>query len=100
RRGRARSGPDLDRPDPLHVAGRSPARDRSPQPARGVPAAVDRRVALRDRQAARAARARDRMTMARIDAYLRSLEKFGAQALVLTSNQTVTLKFPGGDRHA
>jgi twitching motility protein PilT len=40
------------------------------------------------------------MTMARIDAYLRSLEKFGAQALVLTSNQTVTLKFPGGDRHA
>jgi twitching motility protein PilT len=38
--------------------------------------------------------------MARIDAYLRSLEKFGAQGLVLSSNQSVTLRFPGGDRHA
>ncbi|HTJ41934.1 MAG TPA: ATPase, T2SS/T4P/T4SS family [Kofleriaceae bacterium] len=38
--------------------------------------------------------------MAKIDAYLRSLEKFGARGLVLSSNQSVTLRFPGGDRHA
>src|SRR5215510_9151249 len=40
------------------------------------------------------------IAMARIDAYVKSLEKFGAQALVLASNQSVTLRFPGGDRHA
>jgi twitching motility protein PilT len=38
--------------------------------------------------------------MARIDVYLRSIERFGAAGAVLTSGQAVTLKFPTGDRHA
>lgn len=38
--------------------------------------------------------------MARLDAYLRSIEKFGASGAVLTSNQAVMLRFPTGDRHA
>jgi twitching motility protein PilT len=38
--------------------------------------------------------------MARLDAYLRSIEKFGAAGAVLTSGQAVTLKFPTGDRNA
>jgi twitching motility protein PilT len=38
--------------------------------------------------------------MPRLDAYLRSLERFGAQAIVLRSGQHVTLRFPAGDRHA
>ncbi len=36
----------------------------------------------------------------RIETFLRSLEKFGAQALILQSNQNVILRFPTGDRHA
>lgn len=38
--------------------------------------------------------------MAKLDAYLRSIEKFGAAGAVLTSGQPVTLKFPNGDRNA
>ncbi|MBP6632552.1 MAG: Flp pilus assembly complex ATPase component TadA [Kofleriaceae bacterium] len=38
--------------------------------------------------------------MARIDVYLRSIERFAARGAVLTSGQSVTLKFPTGDRHA
>jgi twitching motility protein PilT len=38
--------------------------------------------------------------MPKIDMYLRSIEKFGAAGAVLTSGQTVMLKFPTGDRHA
>jgi twitching motility protein PilT len=38
--------------------------------------------------------------MAKLDAYLRSIERFGAAGVVLTSNQAVTLRFPTGDRHA
>ena len=38
--------------------------------------------------------------MARIDAYLRSLERFGAQSVILQSDQSVTLRFATGDRHA
>ena len=38
--------------------------------------------------------------MARLTYYVKSLEKFGAQAAVLASNQSVTLRFPTGDRHA
>ncbi len=38
--------------------------------------------------------------MSRIETFLRSLEKFGAQALILQSNQNVILRFPTGDRHA
>ncbi len=38
--------------------------------------------------------------MPRIEVYLRSLEKFGATAVVLQSNQSVLLRFPTGDRHA
>jgi Tfp pilus assembly pilus retraction ATPase PilT len=38
--------------------------------------------------------------MAKLDAYLRSIEKFGAAGAVLTSGQPVTLRFPGGDRNA
>jgi twitching motility protein PilT len=37
---------------------------------------------------------------ARLAYYVKSLEKFGAQAIVLASNQPVTLRFPTGDRHA
>ncbi len=38
--------------------------------------------------------------MSRIAYYFQSLEKFGAQAVLLQSNQSVVLKFPTGDRHA
>ena len=38
--------------------------------------------------------------MARIDVYLRSIERFGAAGAVLASGQAVTLKFPAGDRNA
>ena len=38
--------------------------------------------------------------MAKLDAYLRSIEKFGAAGAVLTSGQAVTLRFPNGDRNA
>lgn len=38
--------------------------------------------------------------VARLDAYLRSIEKFGAAGAVLTSGQPVTLRFPTGDRNA
>jgi twitching motility protein PilT len=38
--------------------------------------------------------------MARIDVYLRSIERFGAAGAILASGQAVTLRFPTGDRHA
>jgi twitching motility protein PilT len=38
--------------------------------------------------------------MAKLDVYLRSIERFGAAGAVLTSGQAVTLRFPTGDRHA
>jgi twitching motility protein PilT len=38
--------------------------------------------------------------MARIDGYLRSIERFGAAGAVLISGQSITLKFPAGDRQA
>jgi twitching motility protein PilT len=38
--------------------------------------------------------------MAKIDAYLRSIERFGAAGAILTSGQAITLRFPQGDRHA
>lgn len=38
--------------------------------------------------------------MAKLDAYLRSIERFGAAGAVLTSGQAITLRFPQGDRHA
>lgn len=38
--------------------------------------------------------------MAKLDAYLRSMEKLGASGAVLVSGQAVTLKFPTGDRNA
>src|SRR5512143_1076466 len=38
--------------------------------------------------------------MAKIDVYLRSIERFGAAGALLASGQSVTLKFPTGDRHA
>lgn len=38
--------------------------------------------------------------MARIDVYLRSIERFGALGAVLASGQSVALRFPTGDRHA
>ncbi len=38
--------------------------------------------------------------MTKLDAYLRSIEKFGAAGAVLSSGQPVTLRFPTGDRHA
>lgn len=38
--------------------------------------------------------------MSKLDAYLRSIEKFGAAGAVLSSGQPVTLRFPTGDRHA
>jgi len=38
--------------------------------------------------------------MAKLDAYLRSIEKFGASGAVLSSGQAVTLRFPTGDRNA
>lgn len=41
-----------------------------------------------------------RSEMARIDVYLRSIERFGAAGAILTSGQAVTLKFQAGDRNA
>jgi twitching motility protein PilT len=38
--------------------------------------------------------------MPKIDAYLRSIERFGATGALLISGQSVTLRFPTGDRHA
>ena len=38
--------------------------------------------------------------MAKLDVYLRSVERFGATGAVLNSGQAVTLRFPTGDRHA
>lgn len=38
--------------------------------------------------------------MAKIDVYLKSIEKFGASAAILTSNAAVTMRFPQGDRNA
>ena len=38
--------------------------------------------------------------MARIDVYIRSIEKFGAGGAVLSSGQNVVLRFPDGDRSA
>jgi twitching motility protein PilT len=38
--------------------------------------------------------------MAKIDVYLRSIERFGAAGAILTSGQAITLRFPQGDRHA
>ncbi|NVB82540.1 MAG: Flp pilus assembly complex ATPase component TadA [Kofleriaceae bacterium] len=38
--------------------------------------------------------------MAKIDVYLRSIERFGATGAILWSGQAVTLRFPQGDRHA
>ncbi|HRC59130.1 MAG TPA: hypothetical protein PKU97_24575, partial [Kofleriaceae bacterium] len=38
--------------------------------------------------------------MPKIDAYLRSIERFGATGALLVSGQSVTLRFPTGDRHA
>lgn len=38
--------------------------------------------------------------MAKLDGYLRSMEKFGAAGAVLVSGQAVTLRFPTGDRQA
>jgi twitching motility protein PilT len=37
---------------------------------------------------------------AKIDIYLKSMERFGARAVVLSSDSHVMLKFAGGDRHA
>ena len=38
--------------------------------------------------------------MAKIDHFLRSLTRFGARGLLLTSNSHIVLRFPAGDRHA
>lgn len=38
--------------------------------------------------------------MPKIDAYLRSIERFGATGALLASGQSITLRFPTGDRHA
>jgi twitching motility protein PilT len=38
--------------------------------------------------------------MAKIDVYLRSIERFGASGAVLSSGQAVLLRFPTGDRNA
>ncbi len=38
--------------------------------------------------------------MARIDGYLRSIEKFGAAGAILASGEAVTLRFASGDRQA
>ncbi|MGN6108889.1 MAG: hypothetical protein ACTHU0_27535, partial [Kofleriaceae bacterium] len=38
--------------------------------------------------------------MAKLDVYLRSIEKFGASGVVLASGQAVTMRFPTGDRQA
>jgi len=38
--------------------------------------------------------------MSKLGYYFASLEKFGASAVILQSNQSVVLRFPTGDRHA
>lgn len=38
--------------------------------------------------------------MAKIDVYLRSIERFGASGAILTSGQAITLRLPQGDRNA
>src|SRR5438045_4154390 len=38
--------------------------------------------------------------MARIDSYIKSIERFSASGIVLKSNAHILLKFPAGDRHA
>ena len=38
--------------------------------------------------------------MAKLDVYLRSIERFGAAGAILNSGEAVTLRFPTGDRHA
>ncbi|HEY1547438.1 MAG TPA: ATPase, T2SS/T4P/T4SS family [Kofleriaceae bacterium] len=38
--------------------------------------------------------------MAKLDVYLKSIERFGASGAILTSGQAVTLRFPAGDRQA
>lgn len=38
--------------------------------------------------------------MARIEVYFRSIERFGATGAILTSGQSIMLRFPTGDRHA
>jgi twitching motility protein PilT len=38
--------------------------------------------------------------MSKLDVYLRSIEKLGADGAVLTSGQSVMLRFPNGERHA
>jgi twitching motility protein PilT len=38
--------------------------------------------------------------VAKIDLYVRSMERFGARGLVMRSGANVTLSFPTGDRHA
>lgn len=38
--------------------------------------------------------------MAKLDVYLRSIERFGATGAILSSGQPVTLRFPTGDRQA
>jgi twitching motility protein PilT len=38
--------------------------------------------------------------VAKLDVYLKSIERFGAAGAVLVSNQAVTLRFPAGDRQA
>jgi len=47
-------------------------------------------------------RANDRYNppVAKLDVYLKSIERFGAAGAVLVSNQAVTLRFPAGDRQA
>ena len=38
--------------------------------------------------------------MPRIDVYFRSIERFGATGAILSSGQSIMLRFPTGDRHA
>ena len=38
--------------------------------------------------------------MARIDSYLRNLERFGAHGMVLKSGNHVMMRFPNGERFA
>jgi twitching motility protein PilT len=38
--------------------------------------------------------------VAKLDVYLKSIERFGASGAILTSGQAVTLRFPAGDRQA
>src|SRR5688572_3396810 len=47
-----------------------------------------------------ASRRRGFLDMAKIDVYLRSIERFGASGAILSSGQAVTLRLPQGDRQA